>query len=41
MKHTISEYDTVIGMLNELKPDESRTYYTEKYSIKFTDKKLK
>jgi len=36
MKHSISEYDTIIAMLNELEPNKSRTYYTERDNIKFT-----
>ena len=39
-KYTISEYDTIIGMLNELKPNESKTYYTEKDNIKFIVRKI-
>ena len=40
MKHTISEYDTIIGMLNDLELNKSRTYYTEKDKIKFIVRKI-
>mgnify|MGYP001597252092 FL=1 len=40
MKYTISEYDTIIGMLNDLESNKSRTYYTEKDKIKFIVRKI-
>jgi len=39
MKHKISEYDTVIGMLNDLEINQSRTYYTDEKNIKFVIRK--
>ena len=37
MKYTITKYDTIIGMLNELIDDKvkSRTYFVDKTDLKF------